>query len=261
MRPSLLPGLIAAAGRNAARGFADSALFEVGQIFVSEDEKGQRIAAAGVRRGLATAQSTRAQLGWRPRRRPASIDAKADAFALLQALGVAVGGLQIVAGGPDWLHPGRSGTLQFGPKAVIGHFGELHPRRLLELDVEGPLAAFEIYLDALPAQKAKADQDQAAPGSVGFAAAVARFRLYRRPRRAGGRSAEGGARRRQGADRGRQVFSTSMRASACRRARNRIGVAVTLQPREKTLTDAEIEALAQKIVAEAAKKTGATLRG
>ena len=65
------------------------------------------------------------------------------------------GGLQIVPGGPSWFHPGRSATLQFGPKAIVGHFGELHPRALKALDVEGPIAAFEIILDALPAPKAK----------------------------------------------------------------------------------------------------------
>jgi phenylalanyl-tRNA synthetase beta chain len=259
MRPSLLPGLIAAAGRNAARGFPDSALFEVGQVFFSEDEKGQKIAASGVRRGLATAQSS--GRSWAvPAKKAGVYDAKADAFALLQALGVAVGGLQIVAGGPDWLHPGRSGTLQFGPKAVIGHFGELHPRRLLELDVDGPLAAFEIYLDALPAPKARPtktkprlDLVDLQPLSRDFAFIV-------------DRAAQAGDLLKAvlGADKGliteARIFDV-YEGAGVPEGKKSLGVAVTLQPREKTLTDVEIEALAQKIVAEAARKAGATLRG
>ncbi len=258
MRPSLLPGLIAAAGRNAARGFPDSALFEVGQVFFSEDEKGQKIAASGVRRGFATTQTD--GRSWAAPAKKASVyDAKADVFALLQALGVAVGGLQIVAGGPDWFHPGRSGTLQFGPKAVIGYFGELHPRRLLELDVEGPLAAFEIYLDALPAPKAKPtktkprlDLVDLQPLSRDFAFIV-------------DRASQAGDLLKAviGAD---KVLITEARifdvyeGGGVPPHKKSIGVAVTLQPREKTLTDVEIEAVAQKIVTEAARKTGATLR-
>ena len=258
MRPSLLPGLVAAAGRNAARGLADSALFEVGQIFLSEDEKGQKLAAAGLRRGLATPQGQ--GRSWAvPPKKAGVYDAKADAFALLAALGVPAGSAQIVAGGPAWLHPGRAGTLQFGPKAVIGHFGELHPRLLQELDVEGPLAAFEIYLDALPAPKAKAGKTKPKlelydlqPVSRDFAFLV-----------------DAGT---QAGDLLRAVLAADKtlivdagvfdvyEGAGVPEGKKSVGVAVTLQPREKTLTDAELEALAQKIVAEAAKRTGATLR-
>jgi phenylalanyl-tRNA synthetase beta chain len=259
MRPSLLPGLIAAIGRNAARGFGDCALFEVGQIFASDDEMGQRTAAAGVRRGLATTQA--AGRGWAaPTKKAGVFDAKADALALLQALGVATSGLQIVAKGPDWLHPGRSGTLQFGPKAVVGCFGELHPRLLNELDVEGPLGAFEIYLDALPAQKAKPTKTKPRlelsdlqPLSRDFAFVV-------------DRAAPAGDLLKAvlGADKALIVSADIFdvyEGVGVPEGKKSIGVAVTLQPKDKTLTDAEIEALAQKIVAEAEKKTGAMLRG
>ncbi len=259
MRPSLLPGLIAAAGRNAARGYSDSALFEVGQVFASDDEKGQRIAAAGLRRGLATAQSEGRHWA-QPPAKACVFDAKADALALLQALGVATGGLQIVPGGPSWLHPGRSGTLQFGPKAVVGHFGEIHPRTLAELDVEGPIAAFEIFIDALPAPKAKPTKtkprlelsdlqplsrdfaflmDRAAPAGDLLRAVLAADKALIT---------------------GASVFDI-YEGTGVPEGKKSVAVAVTLQPREKTLTDAEIEAVAQKIVAEAGKKTGATLRG
>jgi phenylalanyl-tRNA synthetase beta chain len=259
MRPSLLPGLATAAGRNAARGFPDVALFEVGQIFPSEEEKGQKIAATGLRRGLALPAG--AGRHWSAKERAVSVfDVKADALALLQTLGVATGGLQIVAGAPSWYHPGRSGTLQFGPKAIIGHFGELHPRVLQALDVDGPIAAFEIILDALPAPKAKPTKakpklelSDLQPVSRDFA-----FLLDR--------AAPAGdlVRAVQGADRALitdvAVFDI-YEGPGVPEGKKSVGVAVLLQPRDKTLTDVEIEALAHKIVTEAGKKTGAQLRG
>jgi phenylalanyl-tRNA synthetase beta chain len=259
MRPSLLPGLVTAAGRNAARGFVDVALFEVGQIFQSEDETGQKIAATGLRRGLALPSG--AGRHWSAKERAASVfDAKADALALLQSLGVAIGGLQIVAGGPSWYHPGRSGTLQFGPKAIIGHFGELHPRALQQLDVEGPIAAFEIILDALPAPKAKPTKAKPKlelpdlqPVSRDFAFLM-------------DRAAPAGelVKAVHGADRALIVDVTVFdvyEGPGVPDGQKSVGVAVTLQPREKTLTDSEIEALAHKIVTDAGKKVGARLRG
>ncbi|TVR11618.1 MAG: phenylalanine--tRNA ligase subunit beta, partial [Salinarimonadaceae bacterium] len=154
MRPSLLPGLIKAAQRNADRGFGDVALFEVGQCFESDEPEGQKMRAAAIRRG--TARLEGAGRHWDGGARPVDVfDAKSDALALLSALGVATGGLQIVPGGPEYLHPGRCATMQFGPKTIIGHFGELHPNALKALDVKGPLVAFELTLDAIPAPKAR----------------------------------------------------------------------------------------------------------
>jgi phenylalanyl-tRNA synthetase beta chain len=256
MRPSLLPGLVAAAGRNAARGLGDQNLFEVGQIFLDASETGQRLAAAGVRRGLAGAGRH-----WSASEREAgAFDARSDVMALLVSLGVATGGLQIVSGGPRWFHPGRSATLQFGPKTIVGHFGELHPRALKTMDVEGPVAAFEIILDALPAPKAKPtkikprlDISDLQPVSRDFAFIVDRAALAGELVKAA-----------QNADRALitdvAVFDV-YEGKGVPEGKKSIGLAVTLQPREKTLTDAEIEAVAQKIVSEAEKKCGATLRG
>ncbi|MGJ0505317.1 MAG: phenylalanine--tRNA ligase subunit beta [Methylocystis sp.] len=255
MRPSLLPGLVAAAGRNAARGLGDQNLFEVGQIFLDATETGQRQAAAGVRRGLAGAGRH-----WSaPAREAGAFDAKTDAMALLGALGVPTGGLQIVPGGPPWFHPGRSATLQFGPKTIVGYFGELHPRALKTLDVEGPVAALEIILDALPAPKAKPTRikpkleiSDLQPVSRDFAFIVDRA------------SPAGDlVKAAQGADRTLiadvAVFDI-YEGKGVPEGKKSIGLAVTLQPREKTLTDAEIDAVAQKIVSEAEKKCGAALR-
>ncbi len=259
MRPSLTPGLLAAAQRNADRGFGDVALFEVGQIFLGDGEGDQRMAAAAIRRGAARAQGPGRH--WRERSGAVDVfDAKADAFALLAALGVSAAAVQIAPGGPSFLHPGRCATLQFGPKNVAGWFGEFHPRALEALDVEGPLCGFEIILDALPAPKArptrikpKLDLTGLMPLDRDFAFVVD-----------GGVRAADIVKAAQGAERaliaGVQVFDVYA-GPGVPEGKKSVALAVTLQPRERTLTDAEIEAASQKIVAEVAKKTGASLRG
>ena len=159
MRPTLLPGLLKAAQRNADKGRGDIALFEVGQVFHSDEPEGQTMRASGVSAGSPAA----AGIGrhWSGSAIVDAFDAKADAFALLEALAIPLGGVQIVPGGPPWFHPGRSARLQFGPKIVLGAFGELHPRTLELLDVKGPVVGFEITLDLLPAPKARATRARA----------------------------------------------------------------------------------------------------
>ena len=152
MRPSLVPGLVAAAERNARRAQADVALFEVGQIFLGPGETDQRMAAAAVRRGLAKASEEGRH--WRGGGPVDAFDAKHDAMAL-SPRSASRAAVQVVPGGPDFLHPGRSATLQFGPKTVVGWFGQLHPSVCEALDAEGPIVAFEIVLDAIPAPKAR----------------------------------------------------------------------------------------------------------
>ncbi|MBI1868653.1 MAG: phenylalanine--tRNA ligase subunit beta [Methylocystis sp.] len=264
MRPSLLPGLIAAAGRNAARGLADVALFEVGQVFASDDETGQKIAATGIRRGAALPSG--AGRHWsQPHRVVGVFDAKADALALLQALGVPVGGLQVLAQSPSWYHPGRSGTLQFGPKAIIGHFGELHPRVLAALDVEGPLAGFEILLDALPAPKAKPTKTKPKLELSHLMPLARDFAfLVDRAAKAGDliKAVRGAATHfSELATIANVTVFDLYEGAGVPAGKKSVGVAVTLQPREKTLTDPEIDAAAQAIIAEAANRTGAVLRG
>jgi phenylalanyl-tRNA synthetase beta chain len=259
MRPSLMPGLLAAAQRNADRGYADVALFEVGQVFRSDDEKGQCYNAAGVRRG--TAKVGGAGRIWGSRATNVDVfDAKADALALLAALGVSANAIQIAPGGPSFLHPGRSATLQFGPKNVVGWFGELHPAVLEALDVEGPLAAFELTLDSVPAPKAKPTKikpklelSDLMPLERDFA-----FVVDRATRAGDLLKAVLSADRTLIAD--ASVFDV-YEGAGVPDGKKSIAVSVRLEPHEKTLTDQEIEAVATKIVAEATKKTGATLRG
>ena len=257
MRPSLVPGLVAAAERNARRGFADAALFEVGQIFLGAGENDQRVAAAAVRRGFAKARGEGRH--WSGGGPVDAYDAKSDALALLAALGVAANAVQIVPGGPAFLHPGRSATLQFGPKNVAGWFGELHPSALEMLDAEGPLVAFEIVLDAIPPAKArptkakpKLERSEFMPVSRDLAFVVAE-------------SAAAGdmLKAALSADRALIVAADVFdvyRGAGVPEGSKSVAIAVTLQPRERTLTDAEIEAVIAKVVAEVSRKTGATLR-
>jgi phenylalanyl-tRNA synthetase beta chain len=258
MRPSLIPGLIAAAQKNADRGFADVGLYEVGQIFRGDQPQDQFTAAAGVRRALAKPSG----IGRHWSKRDGEVDAfdvKADALAVLAAAGASAQALQVVAGGPAWFHPGRSGTIQIGPQNVLGHFGELHPRALEALDAEGPLVAFEVVLERIPEPKARPTRAKAAlelspfqPVERDFAFVVERSVKAADLIRAA-----------LSADRkliaGVSVFDV-YEGPGIEPGKKSIAIAVTLQPRDKTMTDAEIEALAAKIVAEVGKRTGGTLR-
>ncbi|MFL5110859.1 MAG: phenylalanine--tRNA ligase subunit beta [Microvirga sp.] len=258
MRPSLLPGLLKAAQRNADRSFGDVALFEVGQCFASDEPEGQTIKAAAVRRGTARAEGVGRHWDGGAIAVDA-FDAKADAMALLTALNVPTAGVQVVPGGPDWFHPGRSATLQFGPKNKIGAFGEIHPKILRALDLKGPLVAFEITLDALPAPKYR-------PTKIKPKLTLAEFQPVTRDFAfVVGRDVAAGdiLRAAQGAERqliaGIDVFDV-YEGQGIDPDKKSVAIAVTLQPTEKTLTEAEIEAVSEKIVAEVAKKTGAVLR-
>ncbi|CAH1654208.1 Phenylalanine--tRNA ligase beta subunit [Hyphomicrobiales bacterium] len=259
MRPSLLPGLIRAAQANADRGFPDVALFEVGQIFRSDEPEGQLIAATGLRRG--TARLDGVGRHWDGGAQPVdAFDAKADVLGLLSGLGIPTGGLQIVAGGPAWAHPGRSATLQFGPKGVIGAFGEVHPRILKALDVKGPLVAFEIHLDTLPLPKARPTKVKAKLVLSDFQPVTRDFAFIVDKAVAAGDMVKTA----QGADRALianvGVFDL-YEGAGVEAGKKSVALAVTLQPTEKTLTEAEIEAVGSKIVAEIGKRYGATLRG
>jgi phenylalanyl-tRNA synthetase beta chain len=258
MRPSLIPGLVAAAQKNADRGFPDVALFEVGQVFRGVEPQDQLTAAAGVRRALAKASG----LGRHWMKKDVEVDAfdaKADALAVLIAAGAPAQALQITPGGPAWYHPGRSGTIQIGPQNVLGHFGELHPSALEALDAGGPLVAFEVILERIPEPKAKPTRARPAlelsqfqPVERDFAFVVERSV-----------KAADIVRATQAVDRklitGITVFDV-YEGTGIEPGKKSIAIAVTLQPREKTMTDAEIDALTAKIVAEVGKKTGGVLR-
>ncbi len=259
MRPSLLPGLVAAAGRNAARGHADVALFEVGQVFRGTGERDQRIAATAIRTGTAGRDGPgRHWSGAAPA--VDAFDVKADAMTLLAALGVPTGGLQVVAGATAAFHPGRSMTLRFGPKNVIAHVGELHPRVLAAMDVAGPVVAFEMILDDIPAPKSKPTKARARLDLPDFMPLTRDFAFIVDAGVEAGEIVKAA----QGADKTMvtkvAVFDVYAGVGVPD-GKKSVAVAATLQPREKTLTDIEIEAVAAKIVADVGRKTGAVLRG
>ena len=187
-------------------------------------------------------------------------DAKEDALSLLSGLGVNVDNLQIVSGGPDHFHPGRSGTIQQGPRNIIGHFGEFHPRVLDRLDVEGVVVGFEIDLKALPAPRAKATKTKGAmrasdlqPLHRDFAFVVSKDV-----------SADKLLRAAKGADKKlitKVTLFDVFEGDALGADKKSLAIDVTLQPDVKTMTDEEIEAVATKIVLSVEKATGGTLRG
>ncbi len=259
MRPSLIPGLVASAQRNADRGFPDTALFEVGQIFRGDRPEDQFTAATGIRRALA--KPAGAGRHWSGKAEPVDVfDAKADAMAVLAAAGAPVAALQVVPGGPAWFHPGRSGTIQIGPQNVIGHFGELHPRALAALDAEGPLVGFEVILERIPEGKAKATRAKPMLELSAFQPVTRDFAFVV------DRAVKAGdiVRTAQAADR-KLVTAVSVfdiyEGTGLEPGKKSVAIAVTIQPREKTLTDQEIDALGAKIVAEVGRRTGGALRG
>jgi phenylalanyl-tRNA synthetase beta chain len=259
MRPSLVPGLVTAAQRNADRGFGDVALFEVGQIFRGDRPEDQFTAASGVRKGLAKAAGWGRH--WATGNKPIdAYDVQADALAVLAAAGAPAQGLQIVPGGPSWLHPGRSGTIQIGPKNVLGHFGELHPRALEALGAEGSLAAFEVILDRVPEPKVRRTRVKPPLELSAFQPVERDFAfIVDRAVKAGDL-----VRAAQGVDR-KLITDIAVfdiyEGAGIEPDKKSVAIAVTLQPREKTLTDQEIDAVSAKIVAEVGKRTGGTLRG
>jgi phenylalanyl-tRNA synthetase beta chain len=255
MRPSILPNLIAAAGRNADRGYADISLFEVGPQFAGENPDDQSINAAGLRAGNAVPR------GWSETLRAAdAFDAKADVLDVLGQIGAPVGSIQIVAEAPDWYHPGRSGSIRLGPKTVLGNFGELHPRILKAMDVAGPMAAFEIYLGAVPMPKGNRGPARPALDLSPFQSVSRDFAFVVE------NNVEAGAlmRAASGAD-NKLITEVAVfdvfTGGALGADQKSIAIAVTLQPTVATLTDAEIEAVSDKIIANVAKQTGGVLRG
>ena len=259
MRPSLLPGLLAAAQRNVDRGFADLALFEVGQAYRGPKPEDQYDAASGVRVG--TGGMSGGGRHWSGQAAPVDLfDAKADAMNVLAELGAPVDSLQVAAEAPGWFHPGRSGVLRLGPKNVLAVFGELHPRARDAMDLSGSVVAFEVYLDAIPVSKAKGgrarsplDASDLQPVRRDFAFVVDEAT-----------SADAVIRAARGAEK-KLVSDVTLfdvfAGASLGEGKKSLAIEVTLQPVAQTLTDEEIDAVGQKIIAQVTKATGGTLRG
>ncbi|WP_271897755.1 phenylalanine--tRNA ligase subunit beta [Candidatus Phyllobacterium onerii] len=259
MRPSLLPGLLAAVQRNADRGFNDLALFEVSGTYEGNTPEAQRRVAAGVRRGTAKFEGFGRH--WSGNIGPVGVfDAKADALAVLEACGAPIDKLQIESGGPAWYHPGRSGTIKLGPKVILGTFGEFHPKTLETIDVSGSLCGFEVFIDAIPEPKQKATRTKPALNLSDFQTVRRDFAFVV------DKAVEAGAivRAALAGDKklitGVQVFDLFEGASLGVDKKS-VAIEVAIQPVERTLTDEDLEALTKRIVESVGKQTGGVLRG
>ncbi|TIM10021.1 phenylalanine--tRNA ligase subunit beta [Mesorhizobium sp.] len=258
MRPSLLPGLIAAAQRNADKGIGDVALFEVSGTYEGDAADQQRRVAAGVRRGTARLEGSGRH--WAGNAGPVGVfDAKADAIAALEACGAPVERLQIEAGGPAWYHPGRSGTIKLGPKVILGTFGEFHPKTLEELDVSGPLCGFEVFIDAVPKPKAKPTRTKPRLELSAFQAVKRDFAFVV------DKAVEAGTLTRAALAADRKLITNVsvfdvFEGTSLGAAKKSIAIEVSIQPVERTLTDEDFEALAKRIVENVHKQTGGVLR-
>jgi phenylalanyl-tRNA synthetase beta chain len=250
MRPTPVASLLLAAARNAARGFPDLALSELGAAYRDPSPEGQLAVAAGVRTGATPRH-------WAELSRPVgAMDAKGDAMAVLAPLGVPMAALQVTADAPGFYHPGRSGVVRQGPKTVLATFGEIHPRVLAALDLAGLAVAFEVFLDAVPEPRRRR---RGAPDLPPFQPVRRDFAFLVDE----SVPAEALLRAARAADRA-LIADVALfdRYAGDRLPPGKVSLAVqvTLQPREATLTDAQIEAAAERVVAAVAKATGATLR-
>ncbi|HWX47658.1 MAG TPA: phenylalanine--tRNA ligase subunit beta [Roseomonas sp.] len=251
MRPTPVVSLLLAAARNAARGWPDVALSELGAAYRDITPEGQQAVAAGVRIGATPRH-------WAAPARPVdAMDAKGDALAVLAALGVPMAALSVTTDAPGFYHPGRSGVVRQGPKTVLATFGEIHPRLREELGLPGAAVGFEVFLDAVaePKKRKKGAPDLPAfqPLKRDFAflvdEAVPAEALLRAAR---------GAERNLITD---VALFDRYAGDKLPEGKVSLAIEVTLQPRERSLTDAEIEAVGAKIVAAVTKATGAMLRG
>lgn len=254
MRPSILPNLMAAAGRNADRGYGDNALFEVGPAWRDDTPEGEDIVAAGLRTGRSGPRH------WTDA--PRSVDAfdvKADALAVLSACGVPIENLQVSRDAPAWYHPGRSGALRLGPN-VLAFFGEIHPRVLKAMDVRGPGAGFEIFIHRAPQPRGKGGKTRSLLRPSPFQPVGRDFAFVVDA----GIAADALVRAAKGAD---KALITDVRlfdvyeGQGVGEGKKSVAIAVTLQPTERTLTDEDIEKVSAAIVAAVTKQTGGTLRG
>ncbi len=253
MRPSVLPNLLNAAQRNADRGYPHGALYEIGPLYKDDTPEGQLLMATGIRTGRTGVKR------WDdPGREVDALLAKADACAALSTAGVALESLQVSSDPPAWYHPGRAGTLRQGAK-ILAHFGELHPGIVARLGVAGPAVGFEVFLDAVPAPRAR--QSRARP-----LLALSPFQPVERdfafvvdetvPAETVLRAARGLDKKLIAEVRLFDVY----RGKGIEDGKKSLAITVVLQPVEATLTDEAIEAFSKKLVAAVEKASGGKLR-
>jgi phenylalanyl-tRNA synthetase beta chain len=250
MRPTPVATLLLAAGRNAARGLPDVSLFEIGPGYVDPTPEGQLAMAAGLRLGATPRH-------WAESARPVNaLDAKGDALAVLLALGISPAALTVTTDAPGYYHPGRSGILRSGPKLPLARFGELHPQVLAALDITGPAVAFEVLLNSVPEPKRRKKAMPDLPAFQPVRRDLAFLVDASMP-------ADSLLRAARNAERNLVSDVTLFDCYAGDKlpvGKVSLALELVLQPRDRTLTDAEIEAAVAKVVAAVTKATGAELR-
>ncbi|MAM41660.1 MAG: phenylalanine--tRNA ligase subunit beta [Erythrobacter sp.] len=256
MRPSLIPGLLAAAKRNADRGAEGARLFEIGRrYFRGKDGASDEKPTLGV-----VLSGEKTQRGWNSGKaqRFDAYDAKAEAMALLEAAGAPAGNLMVMGEAGDQFHPGQSATLRLGPKNVLARFGALHPNTLKAFDIDGPVMAVEIFLDAIPAKKGGGFA-RSAYSPPALQAITRDFAFLVPADLAAGDlvKAVRGAEKKAIVD--ARVFDV-FAGQGVPEGKKSVAVEVVMQPGDKSFTDEEIKAISDKVVANAAKQ-GAELRG
>jgi len=254
MRPSMLPNLLQAVGRNADRGYPNNAFFEVGPQYAGTLPEQQSMVAAGIRAG-----QTGSRHWGEPPRSVDMYDAKADALNALMALGAPAQSAQIKPEAPEYYHPGRCGRLMLGPKTILAQFGEIHPHVLNEMGIKGPAVGFEVFLDDVPEPKARKGSGKAPLSLVAFQPVERDFAFVVdeeiKAEALMGAAATADKKLITHID----VFDVFVGGNVDA-GKKSIALAVTLQPTEQTLTEAEIDAVGEKIIANVSKATGAVLR-
>ncbi len=250
MRPSLLPGLLRAAQRNIDRGAASVRLFELGRRYLADGER--------LTLGLVLA-GERGARGWASGKAQGfdAYDAKGECLALLAEAGAPVDNLQVMGDAGAHFHPGQSATLRLGPKTVLATFGMLHPATAKAFDLDGAVAAAELYLDAIPARRgtgfmrAGFSPPPLQPVTRDFAflvgVDVAAGDLVRAVRSADKENIVAA-----------RLFD-DFRGAGVPEGRKSLAIEVTLQPQGKSYGEANLKAISDKVVA-AASKLGAVLR-
>jgi len=257
MRPSLLPGLLAAAARNLARGANSLRLFEIGRRYLrgADGASDERLSLAVVLAGDKVAR------GWATGRAAAfdAFDAKAEALALLAEAGAPIDNLQVMGEAGGQFHPGQSATLRLGPKTVLARFGMVHPATAKAFDLDGPVAMVELFLDAIPGKRGAATFARAAYAPPALQAVTRDFAFLIAADKPAGEL----LRAVRGADKANIVSARlfdDFRGAGVPEGQKSLAVEITLQPLEKSYAEADLKAIADKVTA-AAAKLGAQLRG
>ncbi len=256
MRPSILPNLIEAAGRNAARGFANIALCEVGPTFQSSKSNGQSTVAAGIRAGQKITRH------WAEDQNPRDVDAydaKADALAVLEACGAPANNAQISRDAPDYYHSGRSGVLRLG-KNIIAQFGEIHPAILEDMGIKNAVVGFEVFLENIPAPRKKNGATKPLLKLSPFQPLSRDFAFIVKE----DITADNVLRAAKAADKklitGAEIFDIYV-GKGVEDGYKSLALNITIQPQDATLTEEQIEELMNNVINAVANKCGGVLRG